>query len=196
MERDNQKMHVAARNAMVLLCVFLVLMGAGFVYSTVFILLAVAGANIIPHAPALTPSEWVAGCASLLTIAGFLALFTMMMVLLRSIRRDASPFTALSVKRLKGISAVLAGMGAALFATDLARWLLPQEMPPAAVSTTPGAADASTAVYTVAFTAGRGILPAFSQSAFLLLAVAAVVWCVALAFAYGVTLQAQSDETL
>ena len=60
------------------------------------------------------------------------------------------------------------------------------------VAFSPGVAGSAAEVHI----AEIAVVPPLSMSTFLMPAVAAVVWCVALVFEYGVSLQRQSDETL
>ncbi len=191
---QGERLRKIARFAMALICVFFAVFAVGTGYSVVQMAMAVAGGSLSGGvAVQFSRSFWMYGLASLVTGVGFLLLFGMAALLLRSITRDDSPFTLRAVRRLKGMSLMLACTAAVTFAADVARLL--QRGTSALMTTVAssyGVADSTAGIYVVEI----AVAPPLSMSTFLMLAVAVVVWCVALVFEYGVSLQQQSDETL
>ncbi len=172
MEKVPENLGRLGKIASVLVCLVQLVLGASLVYS---IYVWVTG-NWLMSANVLFN-----GIASL---GGILLLMTMFLIvyrLLRSLRREPSPFTLQNAKRLNGIALLLVAVAVLQMATAVLPVLW---MPIGMIGSGP--------IATV--TAAVGLI--FQYYPMVMLVLALVVWCVGLAFQHGAVLQRQSDETL
>lgn len=187
----NRKIKKVALFGAIAVYVVLALLALSVVYSVVAVVMA---GNLMEFVPTVL----LPGLLSLALTAGLLYVFVQISLLMRSLRKDYSPFVQQNVKRLKRVALALAVLGAVVVLGDIggAIWsaaILARLAAPAGGASSVGiigGADGPTAVFVTR------VSQPFTVSGVMMLLVALAVYCIALVFEYGAELQRQSDETL